>query len=126
MSTLRGGPASTVPGVQGVQGVELDTVTNASLWTTVGVVLVALAAVWLVKHVVTKVLTVAVLLALAFIVYSQRTELVDCADSVNATLAAGLAPDTTCTFFGQDVTIPGRTTLLGPDSTTTTTTSPAA
>ena len=75
------------------------------------------------KHVVTKVLTVAVLLALAFIVYSQRTELVDCADSVNATLAAGLAPDTTCTFFGQDVTVPGRTTLLGPDSTTTTTTS---
>ena len=115
-----------MPGVQGVQGVELDTVTNASLWTTVGVVLVALAAVWLVKHVVTKVLTVAVLLALAFIVYSQRTELVDCADSVNATLAAGLEPDTTCTFFGQDVTIPGRTTLLGPDSTTTTTTTAAA
>ena len=115
-----------MPGVQGVQGVELDTVTNASLWTTVGVVLVALAAVWLVKHVVTKVLAVAVLLSLAFIVYSQRTELVDCADNVNATLAAGLEPDTTCTFFGQDVTVPGRTTLLGPDSTTTTTTSNAA
>jgi hypothetical protein len=34
-------------------------------------------------------------------------------------------PDTTCTFFGQEVTVPGRATLLGPDAPTTTTTTVA-
>ena len=72
-----------------VVAIDLDTATNASLWTIVVVVLVALAAVWLVKQVVTKFLTVAVLLALAFIVWSQRTELVDCADSVRTMLRRG-------------------------------------
>jgi hypothetical protein len=109
-----------------VVGVDLETATNASLWATVGVVLLALAAVWLVKQVVTKVLTVAVLLALAFVVWSQRAELVDCADRVRDTLAAGAHDDTTCTFFGQDVTIPGRDSLLGPEDAGTTTTTTVA
>lgn len=106
-------------------GFDLDTATNASLWTVVVVVVLALAAVWLVKQVVTKVLTVAVLLAIAFLVWSQRSELVDCADNVRTTLQAGAFDETTCTFFSQDVKIPGRNTLLGPPHATTTTTTTA-
>ncbi len=101
---------------------DLDTAKNTSVWTVAVVVLLALAAVWLVKQVVTKVLTVVVLLAAAGLVWSQRAELTDCADDVRATIAAGAFDDTTCTFFGQDVTIPGRDTLLGPADTTVTTT----
>ena len=104
-------------------GIDLDTVRNGSLFTVAGAVLLALAAVWLVKQVVTKVLTVAILLALAGLVYSQRSELDECVDEVRANV--GLNADMNCTFFGQDVKIPGRDTLFNDDATTTTTTTAA-
>ena len=100
--------------MQPVFAFDLETAKNTSLFTVAGAVLLALAAVWLVKQVVTKVLTVVVLLAIAALVWSQRTELTDCADQVRATMSAGLVPDTTCTFFGQGITVPGRATLIGP------------
>jgi hypothetical protein len=104
---------------------ELDTAKNASIYTVAGAILLALAAVWLVKQVVTKVLTVAILLAIAGLVWTQRTELTDCADEVQAswttTAGTGATVATTCTFFGQDVTVPGRPALLTPGSATTTT-----
>lgn len=100
-----------------MSGLTLDTAENTSLWTVAGAILLALIAVWLVKQVVTKVLTVGLLLALAGLVWSQRTELSECADNVEASIAAGLQPDTTCTFFGRAVTIPGRDTVLGPSDT---------
>jgi hypothetical protein len=103
-------------------GFDLDTAKNTSLYTVAGAVLIALAAVWLVKQVVTKVLTVAILLAIAGLVWSQRAELTDCADQVRNTISAGGFNDTECTFFGQGVTIPGRDTLLGPNNAATTTT----
>ena len=79
-------------------------------------VLLALLAVWVVKEVVKKVLTVVILLAIAGLAWSQRAELTDCADEVARRPSTPRPmPDTTCTFFGQDVTVPGRTTLLGPD-----------
>jgi hypothetical protein len=107
--------------VEAVFAFELETAKNTSLWTVSVAVVLALLAVWIVKEVVKKVLTVVILLAIAGLAWSQRTELTACADEVRTTLDAGAQPDTTCTFFGQDVTVPGRTTLLGPDVSTTTT-----
>ena len=103
---------------------DLDTAKNTSIYTVTVAILLALAAVWLVKQVVTKVLTVAILLAIAGLVWTQRAELTDCADEVRAswtTVAPGATAGTTCTFFGQDVTVPGRPAVLGPISPTTTT-----
>lgn len=100
----------------------LDTARNASLWGVVGLVVVALLAIWLVKAVVTKVLSVLVLLALAGLLWSQRVELNDCADEVRATISAGLVDDTTCTFFGRDVTVPGLRQVPNPLTTPTATT----
>jgi hypothetical protein len=105
-----------------VFAVDFETAKNTSLWTVSVAVLLALLAVWVVKEVIKKVFTVVILLAIAGLAWSQRAELTDCADEVRGTVAAGVMPDTTCTFFGQDVTVPGRTTLLGPDGPTTTTT----
>jgi hypothetical protein len=108
-----------------VSAFDLDTAKNASIYTVAGAILLALAAVWLVKQVVTKVLTVAILLAIAGLVWTQRAELTDCADEVRAswttTATTGTTVDTMCTFFGQDVTVPGRPAILTPDSATTTT-----
>lgn len=86
---------------------DLETVRNGSLWGVLVLVLVALVAVWVVKQVVTKVLTVVVLLALAGLLWSQRVELNDCANSLSETVTSGFTSDTTCTFFGRDVTVPG-------------------
>lgn len=86
---------------------DLSTARDASLWGVVGLVVIALIAVWLVKQVVTKVLSVVVLLALAGLLWSQRVELNDCATEVRATIDSQFTGDTTCTFFGQTVTVPG-------------------
>jgi hypothetical protein len=107
--------------VETVLAFDFETAKNTSLWTVSIAVLLALLAVWVVKEVVKKVLTVVILLAIAGLAWSQRAELTDCADQVRTTIDAGAEPDTTCTFFGQAVTVPGRTTLLGPEGATTTT-----
>ena len=105
-------------------GFDLDTARNASVWTVAGAILLALVAVWVVKNVVSKVLTVVILLAIAGLVWSQRTELNDCADNVQATIDQNLSTSTTCTFFGRDVTMPGLTTPVTPVPSSTTTTLP--
>lgn len=105
---------------------DFETAKNASLWTVAGAVVLALVAVWLVKEVVKKVLTVAILLVIAGLAWSQRTELTACADEVRGTLEAGAVDDTTCTFFGRDVTVPALVSTPGdaPASSSTTTTAP--
>jgi hypothetical protein len=102
---------------------DLDTARNASVWTVAGAILLALLAVWVVKHVVSKVLTVVILLAIAGLVWSQRTELNDCADNVQATIDQNLSTATRCKFFGRDVTVPALTTpaTQSPSGATTTT-----
>lgn len=95
-----------------MNGFDFSTARDASIWTVAGAILLALIAVWVVKAVVTKVLTVVILLAVAGVVWSQREELLECADEVQATVDNSLANDTTCTFFGRDVTIPGRASLI--------------
>ncbi|HET9547575.1 MAG TPA: hypothetical protein VFO97_07055 [Desertimonas sp.] len=103
---------------------DFETAKNTSLWTVSVAVLLALLAVWLVKEVVKKVFTVVILLAIAGLAWSQRAELTACADEFQETVDAAAIPDTTCTFFGQEVTVPGRATLLTPAGATTTTTTP--
>jgi hypothetical protein len=86
-------------------GFELETVRNVALVIVVLAVLLAGATAVVVKAIIGKMLSVLVLGGLAVIVWSQRTSLQDCADRVGATLGAGAVDDSTCTFFGRDVTI---------------------
>ena len=60
---------------------------------------------WVVRTVTSKLLALAVVAAVAVVVWSQRAALQDCADRVGATLAAGSVDDTTCAFFGREVTV---------------------
>jgi len=108
--------------VDAVLAFEFETAKNTSLWTVSVAVVLALLAVWVVKEVVKKVFTVVILLAIAGLAWSQRAELTACADEVQKTVDAAAMPDTTCTFFGRDVTVPGRVTVTTPDGAATTTT----
>jgi hypothetical protein len=69
----------------------------------------SLAAVWIMKTIIQKVAVAAVLLLLAFSVYSQRTSLQDCADKVQGNFAregtSVTVTDTECSFFGITVNV---------------------
>ncbi|MFT4656686.1 MAG: Na+-translocating ferredoxin:NAD+ oxidoreductase RnfA subunit [Candidatus Aldehydirespiratoraceae bacterium] len=69
----------------------------------------SVASAWIMKTILQKVAVAAVLAALAFAVWTQRTSLQDCADKVkNAYELDGVNPtliDTDCSFFGVTITI---------------------
>lgn len=83
--------------------INVDTAKNIASGVSVGTVLIALLAIRLVKNMLVRIVTIVVLLAVGLASYSQRTNIVDCANKVKA--SAGVAA-TQCTFFGQDVEIP--------------------
>ncbi len=69
-------------------------------------VLLALASAWAMKTVMQKVALVVILGLAALLVWTQRASLDECADKVETAVQAGGAQvDTTCSFFGRDVTI---------------------
>jgi hypothetical protein len=83
----------------------LETARNAGLAILAGAVAAAIVIAWVVKAIVSKLLALAVMAGVVIAVWSQRESLQECADRVGATLAAGAVDDTTCTFFGRDVTV---------------------
>ncbi len=86
-------------------GISFETARNAALIVaTISVVLAILSA-WLLRTIVSKLIAVVLLGAVAAVAWGQRVSLSDCADRVGETLTAGAVDDTTCTFLGRDVTI---------------------
>ncbi len=86
-------------------GLDFATVRNVALVVVAIAVVLAVVTVYLVKAVAGKVVSILLFGGLAVVVWSQRQSLQDCADRVGTTLGAGAIDDTTCTFFGRDVTI---------------------
>lgn len=82
-----------------------ETARNTGLAILAGAVVVAVVIAWVVKAIVSKVIGLVLLAGVAVAVWSQRESLQDCADRVGTTLSAGAVDDTTCTFFGRDVTV---------------------
>ena len=110
-------------------GLSLDEAKNLALVAATVFAIGAIAAIWMMKTIVQKVLVALLLIMLAFAAWSQRESLQECAAQVQANVTAGIAnasspsPTTTdpatvttptdtdvagatCTFFGIDVTIP--------------------
>ena len=89
--------------------ITLDTAKNIAIVVAVVFVVGAIAAAWIMKTIVQKVATAAILAILAFAVWTQRSSLQDCADKVTNAfeVADGNVAfvDTDCSFFGMDVTI---------------------
>ena len=107
---------------------DFDQAKNVALLAAVACVIGAVAAIWIFKSIVQKVLVALLFLLLGYAAWSQREALQDCASKVQANIeivTSELAPDTTtptdvpadvatdvaqldtsCTFFGIDVPIP--------------------
>jgi protein-S-isoprenylcysteine O-methyltransferase Ste14 len=74
----------------------------------VAIVLIGLAvvSVWVMKTIAQKAAVAVILGLLALLVWTQRSSLQECADKVRAEAEVTITDvDTTCSFFGRDVTI---------------------
>lgn len=93
-----------------VTGLTLDSAKTYGVIVAVVLVIGAVLAAWMLKSLVQKIVVFALLGALAFAVWTQRTALEDCADKVqdNLLLTDGAVPttDTQCSFFGFTITVP--------------------
>jgi hypothetical protein len=88
-----------------IWAITLDGARDGAIAVAVGGAVAVVLGVWLLKQVVSKLVTVAVVGVLVALVWSQRTSLDACADRVAATLTDGATDDGSCTFFGQDVIV---------------------
>ncbi len=81
----------------------IDAAKNVGLLTTIGLVVLAVVALWTITAVLKRIVTVALLVALALVVWSQRTEVRDCGKAVQTRIELGASGPLTCTFFGKSV-----------------------
>jgi hypothetical protein len=84
----------------------LDSAKNLGIAIAVGALVVMVVMAWLIKNVVTKVLSVVILGGLAFGVWTQRSSLESCADKVKDRALVGGVEEITCSFLGTDVNVP--------------------
>lgn len=60
-----------------------------------------------IANITAKIVTMMVMAGFALGVWTQRTNLTDCAEQAKAKVTVGDTSPTTCTFFGVEVDIPG-------------------
>lgn len=85
--------------------IDADTLKNAALGLSGVSLLVAIVMMKVISSIVGKVISAAVFVAIALAGYSQRAEISDCVDKVKSQATTSASIDTTCTFFGQDVSV---------------------
>jgi hypothetical protein len=83
----------------------VDTVKNAALGLSAASLVIGLIMMKVVSSIVGKVVSLVIFLAIALAGYSQRAAVIDCANAVKSQATATASVETTCTFFGQDITV---------------------
>ncbi len=58
-----------------------------------------------VSSIVGKIVSLVIFVAIALAGYSQRAQVIDCANAVKSQATTTASVDTTCTFFGQDIKV---------------------
>ena len=97
--------AEPVPNVGRVMALSVQSAKTIGLLAVVLLVAVAIAAAWMLKTAAQRIAVTLIFCLLAVLVWSQRAALQDCADRVTDSVKAGRPTDTTCSFFGQEITI---------------------
>ena len=66
----------------------------------------AVISAWVIKNVTMKIISIVLLVGLGLGVWTQRSNLQDCADRAKSKVTAGTDTDSiTCTFFGSEVSV---------------------
>jgi hypothetical protein len=85
--------------------VTVDTVKTAALGLSGASLIIGLIMMKVVSSIVGKIVSIVIFLAIALAGYSQRAAVIDCANAVKGQATATASVETTCTFFGQDITV---------------------
>ena len=84
---------------------DIQTLKNLAMGLSGASIIIGLVLMKVVSSIVGKIISLIVFIAIALAGYSQRAQVVDCANSVKAQATATAAVDTTCTFFGQEIKV---------------------
>lgn len=85
--------------------VTVDTVKTAALGLSGASLIIGLIMMKVVSSIVGKIVSIVIFVAIALAGYSQRAAVIDCANAVKGQATATASVETTCTFFGQDITV---------------------
>lgn len=84
---------------------DIETLKNIALGLSGASIVVGLILMKVVSSIVGKIISLVIFVAIALAGYSQRVQVIDCANAVKAQATATASVETTCTFFGQDIKV---------------------
>lgn len=84
-------------------GLTVDSAKNLGLVVTVGLVVLALLAFWTITAFTKKLVTTAIIGALALGVWTQREDVRECGRNLRARIEVGSASNASCKFFGAEI-----------------------
>ena len=84
---------------------DIETLKNLALGLSGASIIVGLILMKVVSSIIGKIVSLVIFVAIALAGYSQRAQVIDCANSVKAQATTTASVDTTCTFFGQDIKV---------------------
>lgn len=97
------------PPVGALAAIDVETIKTLALGVSGASVLIALVLMKVISSIVGKIVSLLVFAAIAVAGFSQRQSIVDCADKVRDQVSANTATagkiETTCRFFGRDISI---------------------
>ncbi len=85
--------------------VELETVRNVALVATVAVVVLAVVLALTIKAILGKLVAIAILVGVGFVLWSSRADVTKCVAEVQEAIGTG-GPPATCTFLGVEIDVP--------------------
>lgn len=88
-----------------IAATDADTLKNAAMGLSAASLIVAVILLKVISGIVGRVISTVVLVAVALVGYSQRTEISDCVDKVKSEANLEMATSISCTFFGQDISV---------------------
>lgn len=84
---------------------DIETLKNLALGLSGASIVVGLILMKVVSSIIGKIISLVIFVAIALAGYSQRAQVIDCANSVKAQATATTSVNATCTFFGQEVKV---------------------
>jgi hypothetical protein len=84
---------------------DIQTLKNLALGLSGASLVVGLILMKVVSSIVGKIVSLVIFVAIALAGYSQRAQVIDCANAVKSQATTTASVNTTCTFFGQDIKV---------------------
>jgi len=89
-----------------VVALSVESAKSIAIVAAIALLAFAVISAWVIKNVTMKIISIVLLLGLGLGVWTQRTNLQDCADRAKAKVDAGIDKGSiTCEFFGSEISV---------------------